>query len=104
MKYAKRKTPSVGKAKPSGKKPSGKAKPGTSLPFHNAVTPEMADKHSAQLKTRMDRIEAEQAASYQTEYNLIAGRVHQGGGSAQQAAAAARHHFIGIHGGMHLPK
>jgi hypothetical protein len=98
MKYAKLKL----KAKPAK---SAKAKPKAApLPFHNIITPVMADKHAVRLKARMDRIAAEQAANYQTEYNSIAGRAYQGGANAQQASAAARRHFAGIHGEQHLPK
>jgi hypothetical protein len=96
MKYAKLKP----KAKPRAK-PKAKAAP---LPFHNIITPEMADKHAVRVKTRMDRIAAEQSANYQAEYNSIAGRAYRGGANAQQATATARRHFAGIHGEQHLPK
>ena len=74
------------------------------LPFHNIVTREMADRHNARVQTRMDRMAAERTASYQTEYNMIAGRAYRGGANAQQATATARRHFTEIHGQAHLPK
>ena len=76
----------------------------TPLPFHNIVTAEMADRHAVRLKTRMDRIAAEQSANYQAEYNSIAGRAYRGGANTQQATATARRHFAGVHGAQHLPK
>jgi hypothetical protein len=96
MKYAKLKI----KPKPKARAPI-KAAP---LPFHNIITPAMADKHAIRVKARVDRMAAERADNYQTEYNSIAGRAYQGGANAQQARATARRHFAGIHGEQHLPK
>ena len=85
-------------------KPKGKPLKAAPLPFHNIITREMADKHAIRLKARMDRIAAEKANNYQTEYNNIAGSALRRGGNAQQAFATARRHFAGIHGAQHLPK
>jgi hypothetical protein len=86
-------------------KPKPKARPiAAPLPFHNIITREMADKHAVRVKARSDRIAAEQANSYQTEYNNIAGTAYRGGANAQQATAFARRHFAGMHGHQHLPK
>jgi hypothetical protein len=74
------------------------------LPFHNIITPEMAQRHAVRLQARMDTHAAERHANYQTEYNSIAGHASRGGANAQQARAAARHHFAVIHGAQHLPK
>ncbi len=85
-------------------KPKGKPLKAAPLPFHNIITREMAYNHAIRLKTRMDRIAAEKANNYQTEYNNIAGSVLRRGGSEQQACADARRHFDGIQGAQHLPK
>jgi len=97
MKYAKPKP-----TKPKPKHQSAKVK-SAPLPFHNIITPEMADRHASRLNARMDRIASEQSANYQAEYNSIAGRAYQGGANAQQAGATARRHFACIHGHQHLP-
>jgi hypothetical protein len=82
-------------------KPKRKAAP---MPFHNIITPEMADRHAVRLKVRMDRLQAERASNYQREYDAIKGRAHRGGANAQQALATARRHFAETHGAQHLPK
>jgi hypothetical protein len=89
---------------PRRAKAKGKAPRAAPLPFHNIITPEMAERHAVRLKARMDARAAEQRANYQTEYNSIAGHASRAGANAQQATAAARHHFALIHGASHLPK
>ena len=88
------------------KRPKAKPKPkrAAPLPFHNIVTPEMADRHAVHLKATMDRQAAESAANYHREYDAITGRAHQGGANAQKSTAMARRHFAFTHGAQHLPK
>ena len=68
--------------------------------LHNRLTPEMAERHAANVKLRNDRIEAEKAANHRTEYNIMIGhqaKQHPYAKAATLRVAAAKN-YKAIHG------
>ena len=70
------------------------------MKFHNRLTPEMAERHAANIKLRNDRIEAEKATNHRTEYNMMVGRQAKQHPHAKAAAlrAAATKNYKAFHG------